>query len=131
MCVYGVGEPWNAVAVNNVIGFTHLTTQDIWLHHPEKALVVNPATARDEAVMTELIAATLEACTWLDDLDNRSQAADTIGGPNYLGTPPEGIRGRLLGQYALGAKLGTKDVGGSQLLLFRDGATNLPRPTYR
>src|SRR3546814_7103918 len=44
---YCVGEPWNAVAVNNEIGFTHLTTQDIWLHHPEKALVVNPATARE------------------------------------------------------------------------------------
>jgi nitrate/nitrite transport system substrate-binding protein len=127
---YCVGEPWNAVAVNNEIGFTHLTTQDIWLHHPEKALVVNPATARDEAVMTELIAATLEACTWLDDLDNRSQAADTIGGPNYLGTPPEGIRGRLLGQYELGAKLGKKDFGGSQMMFFRDGATNLPRRSY-
>ena len=36
-----VGEPWNAVAVAQDIGFTHLTTQDLWLHHPEKALVVN------------------------------------------------------------------------------------------
>ena len=38
---YCVGEPWNAVAVKQDIGFTHIATQDIWQHHPEKALVVN------------------------------------------------------------------------------------------
>ncbi|HEX4902516.1 MAG TPA: CmpA/NrtA family ABC transporter substrate-binding protein [Acidimicrobiales bacterium] len=127
---YCVGEPWNAVAVNDGIGFTHLATQDLWLHHPEKALVVNPKTAADEAVMTELIAATLEACKWLDDLDNRSEAADTIGGPNYLATPADGIRGRLLGKYELGADLGSKDFGGEQMMFFRDGATNAPRRSY-
>ena len=38
---YCVGEPWDAVAVKQGIGFTHLATQDLWEHHPEKALVVN------------------------------------------------------------------------------------------
>jgi nitrate/nitrite transport system substrate-binding protein len=36
-----VGEPWNGVAAEQGIGFTHVATQDIWKHHPEKALVVN------------------------------------------------------------------------------------------
>ena len=35
-----VGEPWGAQAVAQNIGFTHLNTQDMWKHHPEKALVV-------------------------------------------------------------------------------------------
>src|SRR5215831_8492544 len=39
---YCVGEPWGGVAVKENIGFTHITTQDIWKHHPEKALVLNP-----------------------------------------------------------------------------------------
>jgi nitrate/nitrite transport system substrate-binding protein len=125
-----VGEPWGAVAVANGIGFTHIATQDIWLHHPEKALVVNPKTAQDSELMTQLIAATLEACKWLDDLDNRSDAAVTIGGPNYINAPADEIRVRLLGEYALGADLGTKDFGGSQMMFFRDGATNLPRRSY-
>lgn len=43
---YCVGEPWNAVAVAKDIGFTHLATQDLWLHHPEKALVLNAAMAK-------------------------------------------------------------------------------------
>src|SRR5262249_18792524 len=31
-----VGEPWNARAINDKIGFTAITTQDIWKDHPEK-----------------------------------------------------------------------------------------------
>ena len=49
---YCVGEPWGGVAVKDGIGFTHITTQDIWKHHPEKALVVNerssPQKRRDD-----------------------------------------------------------------------------------
>ena len=31
-----VGEPWNARAIADGIGFTSVTTQDIWKDHPEK-----------------------------------------------------------------------------------------------
>lgn len=125
-----VGEPWGAVAAANGIGFTHIATQDIWLHHPEKALVVNPKTAGDASLMTELIAATLEACRWLDDLDNRSASAETVGSANYIVAPADEIRGRLLGKYELGADLGSKDFGGTQMMFHRDGQTNVPRRSY-
>ena len=127
---YCVGEPWNAVAVAQDIGFTHITTQDIWEHHPEKALVVNETTAGEKALMMELMGATLEACKWLDDLKNREEAAPTIGSPNYINAPAEEIKGRLLGTYDLGANLGSKDFGGKQMMFFRDGATNAPRRSY-
>jgi nitrate/nitrite transport system substrate-binding protein len=42
---YCVGEPWGGVAVKEAIGFTALSTQDIWKHHPEKVLGVNPTFA--------------------------------------------------------------------------------------
>ena len=35
---YCVGEPWNARAIIDGIGFTAITTQAIWQDHPEKAL---------------------------------------------------------------------------------------------
>jgi nitrate/nitrite transport system substrate-binding protein len=31
-----VGEPWNARAIADKIGFTSVTTQDMWKDHPEK-----------------------------------------------------------------------------------------------
>jgi nitrate/nitrite transport system substrate-binding protein len=40
---YSVGEPWNGVGVQQGIGVTHISSQDIWKHHPEKALVVKKA----------------------------------------------------------------------------------------
>ncbi len=35
---YCVGEPWNNRAIVDKIGFTAVTTQDIWVDHPEKVL---------------------------------------------------------------------------------------------
>ena len=125
-----VGEPWNAQAVAQGIGFTHIATQDLWLHHPEKALVVNPKTASDSSLMIDLIGAVLEASKWLDDLDNRSKAAPTIGAASYVSAPAEEIRGRLLGKYELGAGLGAKDFGGRQMMFSREGKTNAPRRSY-
>jgi nitrate/nitrite transport system substrate-binding protein len=125
-----VGEPWNAVAVQQDIGFSHITTQDIWLHHPEKALVVNAKTAADEEALHRLILGTLDACKWLDDLDNRSAAADIVGKPEYINAPAAEIRGRLLGKYDLGAGLGSKDFKGAQMMFHRDGETNAPLKSY-
>jgi len=127
---YCVGEPWNAVAVAQGIGFTHIATQDIWLNHPEKALVVNAKTAADAEALHRLILGTLDACKWLDDLTNRSAAADIIGAPGYVNAPAADIRGRLLGQYDLGAGLGTKDFKGHQMMFHRGGKTNTPLKSY-
>jgi nitrate/nitrite transport system substrate-binding protein len=130
MDAFCVGEPWNAVAVQQDIGFTHIATQDIWLHHPEKALVVNAKTAADTEALHRLILGTLDACKWLDDLDNRSDAAEIVGAPAYINAPAAEIRGRLLGKYDLGAGLGSKDFKGAQMMFHRDGETNAPLASY-
>ncbi|BBQ84122.1 hypothetical protein WP3W18E02_26510 [Klebsiella sp. WP3-W18-ESBL-02] len=38
MVGFCVGEPWNARAINDRIGFTAATSQEIWPEHPEKVL---------------------------------------------------------------------------------------------
>ncbi|HHR1107606.1 TPA: ABC transporter substrate-binding protein, partial [Klebsiella aerogenes] len=38
MVGFCVGEPWNARAINDRIGFTAATSQQIWADHPEKIL---------------------------------------------------------------------------------------------
>ncbi len=128
---YCVGEPWNAVAVQQGIGFTHLATQDLWEHHPEKALVVNQAFAEGKTdVLRDVMGAVLQACEWLDEPDNRAEAAETLGTPNYVNAPPDEIRGRLTGTYDLGADLGETTFDGNQMRFFRDGAVNLPRRAH-
>src|SRR6266511_4328509 len=77
-----VGEPWNAKAVADGIGFTAINTQDMWNNHPEKALVVNPAFAASRTdELKAVMGAVLKASKWLDDPANRAKAADTIGVP--------------------------------------------------
>ena len=127
---YCVGEPWNAVAVAQDIGFTHLTTQDIWEHHPEKALVVGKRLTDETDTLKDVMGAVLEASKWLDDPDNRSEAADKLGVEKYVNAKPDDIRGRLTGTYDLGGDLGEKTFEGDQMQFFRDGLTNFPRRSY-
>jgi nitrate/nitrite transport system substrate-binding protein len=123
-----VGEPWNGVAVRDGIGFTHLATQDIWKHHPEKALVVNKEFAesrRDD--LKRVMKAVMEASIWLDRMENRPQAAKVIGGPSYVNAPAEVIDGRLMGRYNLGTSPGEHVYKDDTMLFHRDGMVNFPR----
>jgi nitrate/nitrite transport system substrate-binding protein len=125
---YCVGEPWGAQAVDQGIGFTHINTQDIWRHHPEKALVVTEkfATERPDVLM-DVMGAILKAGKWLDDLANRKRASETIGAASYVNAPPSEIEGRLLGQYNLGPGIGNKTYTDDYMTFFRDGHVNAPR----
>lgn len=127
---YCVGEPWNGVAAQQGIGYTHIATQDIWKHHPEKALVVNKQFSterRDE--LKAVIGAVLEASQWLDDLNNRKQAAGIIGKQSYVNAPPEVIEARLLGEYDLGCDLKHKYTD-DYMLFYNSGKVNLPRKSH-
>ncbi len=127
---YCVGEPWNAVAVQKGVGFTHLATQDLWQNHPEKALVVGAKFAQDTDTLKEVMAAVLKACKWLDDLGNRSKAADTISAEKYVNAAADEIRERLMGKYDFGPGIGVKDFKGDQMQFFRDGAVSFPRRSH-
>ncbi|HEY1015048.1 MAG TPA: CmpA/NrtA family ABC transporter substrate-binding protein [Herpetosiphonaceae bacterium] len=127
-----VGEPWNGVAVKEGIGATVLASQDLWDGHPEKALVANPQFAeRRRADLKKLMLAIIEASQWLDDLDHRAEAAAVLSGPAYVNAPAEALAGRLLGQYELGAGLGSRSFDAGRAMLFhRGGQVNAPQRSH-
>jgi nitrate/nitrite transport system substrate-binding protein len=87
---YCVGEPWNQRAVALGIGRIALTGPDIWRGMPEKVLGVTQAWAEaNPRTLSALIKALIEACIWLDDLGNRTEAARVLASPRYLNTPVE------------------------------------------
>jgi nitrate/nitrite transport system substrate-binding protein len=125
---YCVGEPWNGVAVKQGIGFTEISTQDIWKHHPEKALVVNKNfsdTRREDLKL--VMKAVLEACKWLDNRANRKRAAEVIGRVSYVNAPADVIEARLMGDYNLGCDQGMEIYTDNYMMFHRNGETNLPR----
>ena len=128
---YCVGEPWNGVAVKQGIGFTEISTQDIWKHHPEKALVVNKKfseTRRED--LKNVMKAVLEACKWLDNRANRKRAAEIIGKLPYVNAPADVIEARLMGDYNLGCDQGIEIYRDNYMLFHRNGETNLPRKSH-
>jgi nitrate/nitrite transport system substrate-binding protein len=126
-----VGEPWNGVAVKQNIGFTEISSQDIWEHHPEKALVVNKkfSESRQED-LKKVMKAVLEACKWLDNRANRKKAAEVIGKTPYVNAPADVIEARLMGDYNLGCDQGTEIYTNNYMLFHRGGETNLPRKAH-
>lgn len=128
---YCVGEPWGGVAVKDGVGFTHITTQDIWKHHPEKALVVNPDFgAKRRGDLKLLMRAILEASQYIDDHKNAATVAKTIGGTAYVNASADVIDARLVGKYDLGNNLGEKTYTDDTMLFHNGGLVNLPRKSH-
>lgn len=123
---YCVGEPWNQRAILDDIGYTVVTSQEIWPDHPEKILgttsswvAENPHSAR------ALTAAVLDASRWIDTSDaNRIETAQVVAARAYINTSVETIQGRMLGDYENG--LGKKWKDAHAMRFFNDGAVNYP-----
>ncbi|GAA1821738.1 CmpA/NrtA family ABC transporter substrate-binding protein [Nesterenkonia flava] len=130
MVAYCVGEPWPGVTVSRDIGRTHLATQDLWTHHPEKALVVNQRFSEErQDVLRDVMGAILQASAWLDDLDNRAQAAELISPQDWVNAPVEDIESRLLGAYDFGDGT-TGQFDATQMMYHSEGFVNLPRKSH-
>jgi nitrate/nitrite transport system substrate-binding protein len=128
---YCVGEPWNGVAATQNVGFTHISTQDLWKHHPEKALVVNTAFANnDKEDLKKVMKAIIEACKWLDNMGNRKKAASWLTKPNYVNAPLQVIEARLAGSYDLGCELGVQKYKDDYMTFYNNGIVNMPRKSH-
>jgi len=123
---YCAGEPWNARAVQQGVGVTAATSQDIWPEHPEKVLGCTAAFAH--ACPNSARAATmalLEASRWIEaSANNKRLMAETIAQPAYVDSPAAGIAPRILGHYDNG--LGRSWQDAHSMSFFDDGAVNFP-----
>jgi nitrate/nitrite transport system substrate-binding protein len=103
MEAFCVGEPWNAQLVNQGIGFTALTTGELWHDHPEKSFAMrgdwvekNPKAAR------ALTMAVIEAQRWCDNPQNRKELCEIVARREYFKVPEEDIIGRTSGSIDYG-----------------------------
>ncbi len=98
-----VGEPWGARSIADHIGFTSVTTQDIWKDHPEKVCAFTEEFAlKNPKTVKAVLKALHEASVWLDDLNNRPEQCDIVAKATYINCDPKTILGRLLGQLDYG-----------------------------
>jgi nitrate/nitrite transport system substrate-binding protein len=122
---YCVGEPWNARAIYDKIGFTVATSQDIWADHPEKVLgTTADFAAKNPNTALALTKAILEASRYIDATKNRAEVAKLISGKAYVNAPEEVIEGRFLGHYDNG--IGKKWEDPNYMKFFNDGKVSFP-----
>lgn len=122
---YCVGEPWNARAIYDKLGFTVATSQDIWADHPEKVLGTTAEFVQKHPNTTRaILMAVLEACRYIDATANRPAVAKLISGKAYVNAPAEVIEGRFLGHYDNG--IGRKWEDPHYMRFFNDGKVTYP-----
>ncbi len=105
-----VGEPWNARSIADGIGFTSVTTQDLWKDHPEKVCAFTEEFAlKNPKTVKAILKALHEASVWLDDAGNRPEQCAIVSKATYINCDAKIILGRLLGDLDYGDGRKVKD----------------------
>ena len=124
METFCVGEPWPAQTVTQEIGYTAITTGELWKDHPEKALTMradwvdkNPKAAK------AIVMAVQEAQQWCAKAENKAEMAKIVAARQWLKVPEKDILARFQGKYDYGDGR-VEDYSNSLLMKFwRDNAS--------
>lgn len=123
-----VGEPWNARAIGDAIGYTAVTTQDLWKDHPEKVCAFLAEFAeKNPRTVKAILKALHEASQWLDDLGNRPEQCDIVSRATYINCDKNVILGRLQGHYDYGDGRKKED---EYYMSFSKRNCNFPQPKF-
>jgi nitrate/nitrite transport system substrate-binding protein len=123
-----VGEPWNARSINDKIGFTSVTTQDMWKDHPEKVCAfLSEFADKNPRTVKAVLKALHEASVWLDDLGNRPEQCEIVSKATYINCDKDTILGRLQGNYDYGDGRKLQD---KHYMTFNVRNCNYPQPKY-
>ncbi|WP_119677696.1 CmpA/NrtA family ABC transporter substrate-binding protein [Indioceanicola profundi] len=103
MEAFCVGEPWNAQLVNQNIGYTALTTGELWSKHPEKSLGMRADWIDKHPMAAKaLLMAVLEAQQWCDKDENKEEMCEIVGKREWFKVPVKDIVGRAQGTFDYG-----------------------------
>lgn len=123
-----VGEPWNARAIADGIGFTSVTTQDMWPDHPEKVCAFTAEFAEKHPRTVKAVLKGLhDASVWLDDPAHRPEQSEIVARPTYINTTKEMLLPRLVGDLDYGDGRTRKD---DRPMVFSQRNCNYPQAKY-
>lgn len=121
--VFCVGEPWNGQLVNQDLGYTALTTGELWANHPEKALALRADFVQRHPRAAEAItAAVIEAQRWCDQPANLEEMCNVVCRDTWLNVTAADILPRLRGEvnYGDGRQVTNRDIS---MKFWRDNAS--------
>jgi nitrate/nitrite transport system substrate-binding protein len=103
MDCFCVCEPWNLQLIHQNIGYTAITTGELWNLHPEKSLGLRAAYVDKypKAAMA-LLMATMEAQQWCEKMENREETAAICAKRQWINCPVEDVTDRMKGKFDYG-----------------------------
>jgi len=103
MDCFCVGEPWNLQLINQKIGYTAVTTGEIWAKHPEKSLGMRAAWVdKYPKAAKAILMAVMEAQQWADKAENKKELATIMGKRQWMNCPVEDVYDRSAGKFDYG-----------------------------
>ncbi|TNC13609.1 ABC transporter substrate-binding protein [Methylobacterium terricola] len=103
MDCFCVCEPWNEQLITQGIGYTALTTGELWKDHPEKALGMRAAWVdKYPNAAKALLAAVMEAQQWCDKPENRDELAGIVAKRQWINVPATDVVKRMKGEFDYG-----------------------------
>jgi nitrate/nitrite transport system substrate-binding protein len=98
-----VGEPWNQQLINQQIGYSALTTGQLWNRHPEKAFAMRADyVEKYPKAAKALLMAIMEAQMWADKAENKDELAQIVSKRQWISAPVSDIVARYKGIFDFG-----------------------------
>jgi nitrate/nitrite transport system substrate-binding protein len=103
MEAFCVGEPWNDQLVHQGIGFSAITTGELWKDHPEKAFAVRADWAdKNPKAAKAALTAVQEAQMWCEAMENKAEMCEIVGRRSWFNVPVDDIIARAKGTIDYG-----------------------------
>ncbi|KFG90138.1 ABC-type nitrate/sulfonate/bicarbonate transport system periplasmic component [Sphingobium herbicidovorans NBRC 16415] len=129
MDAFCVGEPWNDQLVAQGLGYSAVSTGQMWMNHPEKSFAMRSDwVAKNPRAAVAITAAVIEAQRWADNPANNARLASTIAGRDYLKCPVTDIADRLMGNFNMGD--GRKFPNAAFKMKFFNGYASFPYKSH-
>jgi nitrate/nitrite transport system substrate-binding protein len=103
MDCFCVCEPWNLQLIHQDIGYTAITTGELWNLHPEKSLGMRASFVdKNPKAAQAILKAVMEAQIWCDKPENYGEVAAICAKRQWINCPVDDIADRVKGKFDYG-----------------------------
>ncbi len=103
MEAFSVVDPWHHRLIKQKLGYSTVTTGELWNNHPEKALAVRAEWVdKYPKAAKALLASVMAAQIWCDQPENKPELFQILSQRQWFGVKTDVLGDRLLGKFDYG-----------------------------